>query len=77
MTKQYVIDQEKFGCRVGDVVRVSCSCESGAGGWDNTWERYMDDFIGKRFVVREILPYGIYFEGHRCGFPYFVLDIIR
>ncbi len=82
-TEQHYIEQQaKFRCKIGDTVRVSHSCTSGANGWPNSWIEYMNHYIGRSGKITHIYNHGIHirFDGEKddpFAFPYFVLDLLE
>jgi hypothetical protein len=86
MTEEYRRRQAKFGCKVGDRLKVLAKCESHAGGWEAGWNQRMDITVGYYGTVGRIDEGGIYLEfdeAHRNGmeydrpgwwYPYFVLS---
>lgn len=68
----------------GDKVKVLRSCENGKDGWNNSWVKEMDCFIGKEFKVDYIYEdedFGISLENEvfyeQYDFPYFVLEKVK
>lgn len=51
----------------GDEVIVVRAVPSHSGGWKNTWTEFMNEAIGRTFVVRRALTEGVYFDDPRLG----------
>lgn len=77
-TMTYLERQEASGIKLGDKVEVTESAYDGDNGWDNTWESFMDDFIGqvcKVIAIRGAEGISLCHPNGRdeADFPYFVL----
>ena len=67
-------DPSKF--KVGDKVKVVCRAESGEGDWDNSWNSYMDKFIGNTYEIIDIGIRGDY-KLSDWYFPSFCLELVE
>jgi hypothetical protein len=76
-TEKYFEKHKKSGIKIGDKVKVLRRAENNEEGWRNSWEKEMDNSIGKILKVTN--------DSEECGFelddcmqnfeyPYFILE---
>lgn len=74
----YLEGHEASGLKIGDMVKITRKAKSNEDGWDNNWDKGMDKYIGKEFVIS--------FDAHKHGFrllnesycyPYFILELVN
>lgn len=78
LEKAYLEMQKGCGINVGDSVEVLREASSHELGWNNSWNHYMSDSIGKTLKVTNIDDFGIRLLNDKCNglgyeFPFFVL----
>lgn len=71
--EQYLNDQANCGIKVGDEVTITRAAKTNERGWDNSWTRDMDKYIGKTSIVTDIRNKGIRVKDFGFSYPYFVL----
>ena len=76
LQEAYKIMQDNCGIEVGDTVKVLRRAENKENGWNNNWGDYMDDHIGKEYIVTELAVGGIRLNNW-CCFPFFVLELVK
>jgi hypothetical protein len=79
----YLTLQAASGIEVGDKVKVLRKAEDGEMGWDNSWARSMDNFIGHVGTISNIdgsngcrVNFTEPVED-RFAFPFFVLELVE
>ena len=90
MTFDYERNQKMAKFKKGDIVHVFRTCYDHENGWDNSWPREMNRFVGQHGIITEITKQAgirIDFEcdtnsshhelGGRFQFPYFCLKLVR
>ena len=81
--RMYMRKQELSGLKVGDRVRITRTAKIHEGGWNNSWIKEMDKYVGKEGIVLSIasntsgIEVDTVGELEGCQYPYFVLEKIE
>ena len=73
----YNANQESSGIEIGDTVTVIRTAKSYEEGWLLRWVPSMNKYVGKSYIVKEVISGGIGLDTKdscQYWFPYFVLE---
>lgn len=81
-TNDYRKGQDFCGIKPGDRVKVIAKVESYSGGWQNSWAKEMDEYVGESFIVIDVpLKYNsgiaLRHPDNYYRFPYFCLEKVE